>query len=117
MGEPIGDRYPPGNDCGICWGVGKTFGEGDTPEKVFLTWADLVGPWIGANKTFTATQDALDPDLWLWNDGTFQGYWTYTIHGTGAGINIIGFPEWIIPTGPLCVLFVIHPGGMNCTIS
>ena len=59
MGQPVGVQYPPGNDCVICWGVGKTFGVGSTPDQVFLTWAGLLPPLVGANKTFIATQDPI----------------------------------------------------------
>lgn len=42
MGTPIPPPpvilpIPPGNPCSVCWGIGKEFGSGSTPIKIFVT--------------------------------------------------------------------------------
>jgi hypothetical protein len=53
MGTPIPplpdpDKVPAGDQCSICWGVGKTFGNVDTPSKVIASVSGIEhGPsWI-----------------------------------------------------------------------
>jgi len=77
MGEPVGDEYTAGDDCGICWGLGKPFGDVPIPEKVFVTWTGLIAPFIDGNKTFIATQNWLTPCMWEYDDGEFIGNWFY----------------------------------------
>lgn len=56
MGTPIPDPIEPpdsgtGNPCSICWGVGKPFGDVDTPTTVLIRVSGVnKGPnWTAAN--------------------------------------------------------------------
>lgn len=74
MGETP-NPYEPGDDCNICWGVGKKWGDYPTPKHVNITFAGLVGICADANQTFVATQDPVNPCLFNFNDGTWGGFW------------------------------------------
>lgn len=68
MGTPIPpptDPPPvsPGSACSVCWGSGKPFGDGDTPDQIFLSLSGIdKGPlWHGGlpeppNGEFVLTQ-------------------------------------------------------------
>lgn len=56
MGIPIPPIFVPpvavaGNSCPICWGSGKPFGDGPTPEKIYITFSGInKGPnWTSHN--------------------------------------------------------------------
>jgi len=117
MGEPVGSEYGGGDDCLQCWGLGKPFGDVDTPKYVYITWTGLVGGLAPANKTFIATQNPVEPAQWLFNDGIFSGNWFYSPGDSKAFITIILNPavwEWIF--GPICSL-VCTDGIITCVIS
>jgi len=117
MGEPVGDQTPPGDGSTVCWGPKKPFGDVPTPKIVYLTFTGLVGDYVGANKTFTATQSIWDPNVWNFNDGSFFGFWWYRSIQTIAKIGEVGDP---FPTrtflGGICT-FVTIAGVARCTIS
>ena len=117
MGEPIGDQYPPGDDAGVCWGLGKTFGVGSTPYQVILTWAGIVPPFDSANGTYIATQDAVDQNKWNLTDAVWEGYLNYNVGGTVASIKPIGIPISVNAFGGLCALACTEPFGASCVIS
>ena len=57
---PPPDPVPPGDPCTNCWGTGKTFGDGDTPSKIQVTFAGIrKGPnWTsGCQDPFAGTLD------------------------------------------------------------
>lgn len=46
MGTPIPEPIivppvPAGNDCTICWGIGKPYGDGDTPESIKVNFSGI----------------------------------------------------------------------------
>ncbi len=56
MGTPIPPPIivppaDPGGACGNCWGVGKIFGDGDTPDEIWLNFSGInKGPnWVIAD--------------------------------------------------------------------
>lgn len=117
MGDPVGDEYPAGDPCGWCWGLGKPYGDVDTPKDVFLTWSGLPAPYIAANKTWKATQDPVHPCLWYWSDGIFQGYWNYQEFFTIAFIREFGAPGGQDAFGGVCSMECTAAPAIKCTIS
>ena len=117
MGEPVGDEYPPGVNCPVCWGLGKTFGIGNTPEKVYITWTNLPGGWAAGNKIFIAIQRFGFSCFWDFNDGNFVGWWTFQAITTAAQISSPGGgPPHYNLLGLPCVT-VLTDGVAKCVIS
>jgi len=117
MGEPIGDRYPSARVCTNCWGVGKTFGDTPTPIRVYITWAGLLAPFTGANKSFIGYQSEFSPCVYDFRDYVFEGTWNFGPVNTIAFIKPIGVMLSVTATGGLCSLVCTEPFGGTCTIS
>jgi len=117
MGEPVGDEYEVGNDCLECWGPGKTFGDVSTPKKIFITWAGLGGIWAGGNKTFIGIQDSVEPCLWHYNDGVFEGFAGFDAGASGCQLKFIGATPYVQASGGLCAKTLVGPFGAGCVIS
>ena len=112
--RPTVDPVVAGNACSNCWGVGKPFGIGDTPEFVFLTFSGVnKGPnWILADGDpidgdFLMTQDAIFPCVYFGSDADFLLDLEFKIADTEIGV--------LAATGPIafqafgndpCELFV-----------
>jgi len=117
MGEAIGAEYPAGDDCTKCWGIGKTFGVGDTPLKVYITWTGLAGGLAGGNKTFVGVQDSVVPCQWNFDDGVYSGKYWFTGVLTRAWIELKpGAPPGIGIAGGICDIALAGLGA-TCTIS
>lgn len=41
MGTPLPPNEP-GDPCGTCWGIGKAFGDGDTPKFIKMKFSDFL---------------------------------------------------------------------------
>lgn len=83
----MGTRYPPpeippdvpaGTDCGNCWGVGKPFGDGDTPSTITATFSGIneADDWVPANGPgidgeFILTQVGGQPCLFRFLDADY----------------------------------------------
>ena len=117
MGEPPGGEWIHGVPCDTCWGLGKTFGIGGTPEKVFITWSGLTGVLAPANKVFIGIQDAFNPCLYSFQDDTFAGSWFWTVIMTQSSIwvKIGGIPR-VDTFGFLCAL-TCTAGAAKCIMS
>lgn len=101
MGEPIGDPYVQGDICVNCWGPGKTFGDTFTPEYLYVTFAGFIAPNLGANKTFIATQDAVLPCRWNFEDPIYIGSLTYGVLNSTLTL-------WV-KVGPIQIFGAVEP--------
>lgn len=73
---PTPNPVPAGNACTNCWGSGKPFGDGSTPDQIVVSVSGIVhGPnWIPANGEapegeFVADQLPGTPCQYLYNPG------------------------------------------------
>jgi len=117
MGEPVGDQYTSGDDCTICWGLGKPFGDVPTPKKIYITWSGLLDLFAPANGPHIGIQDPLVPYLWIFTDATFSGDWTFQPTFTRGLILLNANPAifiWVF--GDVCVLSCTD-GEFTCSIS
>ena len=117
MGNPPGEKYIPGAGCANCWGDGKTFGVGDPPEKVYITWSGLTGGLITANKSFVGIQHWFWPCVWEFQDADWQGYYQFQAGQTLAFLEVRdGGPPSNLLTGGICVK-ICTLFDESCTIS
>jgi len=89
MGTPL-PRNVLGNPCSVCWGVGKPFGEGETPKVLCMK---LIGikpgdDWDQDHEQLLLTPHFLEqiitPCDWDIDDGIFRWRWAFSAtHTTG----------------------------------
>lgn len=84
MGTPLPPNEP-GNDCALCWGVGKPFGDGPTPHMVNASlFMILPGEfWEPSEETLLLSSHQLiqhfGPCFWRVDDGQFV--WIFELDG------------------------------------
>lgn len=112
MGTPedLG-AVPAGDPCGICWGLGKPFGGGDTPESIEVTFEGIEkGPgWIPGNGepidgTFTLDQLAASPCEFTDIPAPPFGIFVNFLNGITqvGGVSDTGFPSFFRSTNVSC---------------
>lgn len=101
MGDPI-EEYEPGNMCVNCWGTGKSFGDYPTPKRIYIEGSGFAGPAAVCNGKFIADQDAVNPCLWSFDDGSARGYWLLTHVSSTFSMGISGGTNVYFKVEGLC---------------
>jgi hypothetical protein len=115
MGDPI-DEYEEGQQCTICWGPGKTFGDYPTPKHVYLTGSGFVGACAVCNGKFIATQSPVAPCGYTFDDGSAKGALTYGVAVTTFQMGISGGAWCLNQAAGLCAKS-ITVGAMKVEVS
>jgi hypothetical protein len=113
MGTPIPPErkpnpVPAGDDCDICWGVGKPLGGGPPPSEVIATFFGIEkGPdWEPGDGEplagdYTLTQDSIDPCYFLFDNDPEWIVWSCTSEYSELWhFNSVGpdsFDQWGTP--------------------
>lgn len=111
MGTIIPDPFEPppadaGDPCSVCWGPGKTFGDVDTPEKIWVSFSgvNLSEDWLPINGDaleglFELTQSIPQPCIFVAPPGplVIQVWFSNLFTNVGAihateGIKFSGAP-------------------------
>lgn len=93
----IPDPVAAGNDCTICWGLDKPFGNGNTPESIVVNFSGIQkGPTWGVsddlpiNGKFTLTQ-IVDPKEYQLVDSGIGFAVIFLVDSTRIILRKIGF--------------------------
>lgn len=88
------DPVPAGDPCTVCWGNGKPFGVGETPESVTVVIADVEkGPgWMAGdgeppNGTFELAQNPVSPCRYQFSDDDYFIEWLTLGRGSLVGVT------------------------------
>jgi len=119
MGTPIPDPpivppVVPGVDCSVCWGVGKEFGVGDTPESINVTFSGInkTPVWIPASGeplegTFTLDQVVGLPCRFNTTVGGFFMQVTFeSVYTVVFAYDALITPHFFAGDGGLCSLAI-----------
>jgi len=104
MGTPISppidpDPVPAGDLCVKCWGIGKEFGDIDTPSSVIATifGMEKASNWIAAygeplDGDYTLEQDIIYPCLFRFTDSPTGIHWSNeSLYSTIFATNAEGY--------------------------
>lgn len=106
----------PGNPCVICWGPGKDFGSGDTPDKISISFSGINKnidwePWMldPYNEKVDLDQDEFAPCHFRYVDDNFiidctflEGNTDVILEGKDGGF------QFISPSASKCSEFVFN---------
>lgn len=118
MGTPLPPNLP-GNDCLICWGIGKEFGFAPTPRVVTMQLFSLQPGefWNPDDEQLLLTphllEQAIAPCFWGIDDGIFD--WQLQFFAFTTFIRVIriadGFEVFRDPIGTACQLSINNGRG------
>jgi len=125
MGTPIPperkpDPVPAGDDCGICWGIGKPLGDGPPPSQVIATFEGVEKGqyWIPGNGEpldgdYVLTQGENHPCWWVNYDvpGDIEWYQDlgYSILHSHNDQGVLCVVQWEVE----CTTLFIHTNDMK----
>jgi hypothetical protein len=119
MGTPIPPKrspapVPPGNDCDICWGIGKPLGGGPPPSQVVATvegieHGSMWHPQFGdaPEGHFILQQDELYPCRWFYYEHPYFLEWFLDVSSAEVYLtNLELTPYCDVLGGPCDTLFI-----------
>lgn len=116
MGETP-NPYKPGDNCDICWGPGKKWGDYPTPLQVNITFANIPGACAAGNGTYVATQKPGFPCRWEFDEGNWFGHWTAAVSGVGCLLQRHAPPGVCFIAATIACQTHIDVAGMTADIS
>ena len=107
------DGYESGNACVKCWGVGKKFGDVDTPKFIYayfygieksLNWL----PWMGQpGNGWYKMEQQVNPCIWQSPDVLPRASLSFTLNTTSIQLQpVILARSFLANPAPACLTFV-----------